>query len=123
MPSPAPSTYTPEHWSVDAAASDVAVLTIPASAQRDRVFEIDVRFAVRTTAAVDDAWHALGVELNGAREWSRRIPTANPGQIDSLDFHCRRRVSLGEALRIRATTQVGQAQRQRLQIDAEEALS
>jgi hypothetical protein len=62
----------------------------------------------------------LTVELNGAREWSRRIPTSNPGQSDSLDFRCRRLVPEGQALRIRAVTQVGQAQRLRLRIDAEQ---
>jgi hypothetical protein len=111
---------SPEHWSIDAGSAEVALLTIPASLGCDRVFEIDVRFAVRSAADAVDAWHALTVELNGAREWSRRIPTSNPGQSDSLDFHCRRLVPEGQALRIRAVAQVDQALRLRLRIDAEQ---
>lgn len=112
------SRVAPERWRVDAGASDVALLDIPASAQQVRVFEIDVRLVVRVPAA--GAWHALSVELNGAREWTRRIASAVPG--DSLDFHCRRELGVGQALRVRVLTQVGGgAQRQRLTIEAEES--
>jgi hypothetical protein len=118
----------PERWSRDAGSADVAVLDIPASAQRDRVFEIDVGLTVRSAAPGDAARakaaapsHALSVELNGAREWSRHIPTSNPGETDTLDWRCRRVVPLGQALRIRAITQVsGQVQRVRLLVTAEE---
>jgi hypothetical protein len=105
-----------EHWAVDAGAADIATLDIPPSAHRRRVFAIDVRFAVRAAAA--GAWQALSVELNGVREWTRRIDTH--GTTDTLDYHCRRELDIGQALRIRATTKLGGAQRLRLLIEAEE---
>ncbi len=117
---------TAERWAVDAGAADVATLTIPPSAQRERVFEIDLRFVVRAPLqAGRAAWHAMSVDLNGVREWSRRSATHNPadhpGQNDSLDYHCRVLVPVGRALRVRAVTQVGGAIRQRLVIEADEA--
>ena len=105
-----------EHWAVDAGAADIAMLDIPPSAHRRRIFAIDVRFAVRAAAA--GAWQTLSVELNGVREWSRRIDTHGP--TDTLDYHCRRELDIGQALRIRATTKLGSAQRLRLLIEAEE---
>ena len=115
-----------ERWAVDAGTADVATLTIPPSAQRERVFEIDLRFVVRAPLqAGRAAWHAMSVDLNGVRECSRRCETHNPaehpGQNDSLDYHCRVVVPVGRALRVRAVTQVGGANRQRLVIEADEA--
>jgi hypothetical protein len=110
----------PEAWRVDAGEADVAVLTVPAVLKRERNFDIDLRFAVRTPEA-PGAWLAVTLELDGAREWTRRIDASCPGQTDSLDFHCRRTLPAGRALRIRAVTRVGGgARRQRLQLAAEE---
>ena len=109
----------PEHWRIDAGAADVAKLDIPPSTQRERVFEIDLRFAVRAPASGAAAWHAMNVDLNGVREWSRRCDTHHP--TDSLDYHCRVVLPIGRALRVRAVTQVGGAQRVRLVIEAEES--
>jgi len=108
-----------ERWTIDLEGADVATLDIPASAHHRRIFEIDVRFVVRAPGISCDAWHALTVEVNGAREWTRRISTHGGGS-DSLDFHCRRELMPGQALRVRALTQVGSAQRLRLTIEAEE---
>jgi len=105
-----------EHWALDAGAADIATLDIPPSAHRSRIFAIDIRFMVRATAA--GAWQALSVELNGVREWSRR--TGTQGTTDTLDHHCRRELDIGQALRVRALTQLGGAQRVRLLIEAEE---
>ena len=107
-----------ERWAVDAGAADIATLDIPPSAHRRRVFAIDVRFVVRAPAAATGAWQALSVELDGVREWSRRIDTH--GQTDALDYHCRRVLEVGQALRVRALTKLGGAQRVRLLIEAEE---
>jgi hypothetical protein len=109
-----------EHWLRDAGAADVATLDIPASMQIKRVFNIDVRFVVRAPPPPAEAWHALTIELNGVNEWTRRIATHGLSATDSLDYHCRRELGVGQALRIRAMTQVGGAQRQRLVIEAEE---
>lgn len=112
-----------ERWCIEAGSADVAVLEIPASADRHRVFEIDIRFIVSAAECSVDAWHALSVDLNGLREWSRRSETHSPGQSDSLDYHCRRELGIGESLRLRATTQVHAARRVQLMIEAEEAAS
>ena len=111
-----------EHWSVRADAADVAVLDIPADLRRERRFEIDCRFVVRTREDVaPGAWHAMRVSVDGAQEWSRRIDTANPGASDSLDVHFRRDLPAGRPLRIVATTEVGGgAQRVSLAIEADE---
>jgi hypothetical protein len=117
-----PAGDAPERWAVDAGTADLAALHIPADASRRRVFDIDVRFVVRATAAADDdsPWHAMTVEIDGAREWSRRIDTDRLGPSDSLDHHCRRDVGVGQALRVRVLTQLSGAQRVRLSIEAEE---
>ena len=60
------------------------------------------------------------VEVNGRREWSRPLPTHNPGQTDSLDYHFRIDVPERAALRVRAATRVRGAQRERLVIEAQE---
>jgi len=110
-----------ERWSIDAGTADVAVLNIPASAQHDRVFDISAHFVVRAPAALAGAWHEMTVELDGQRQWSRRLDTHNPGETDTLDYHCRRDVPAGQSLRVRVTTRVHGAVRARLTIEAEEA--
>jgi hypothetical protein len=111
----------PEHWSVDAGEADVATLTVPAVLGRDRVFEIDLRFIVKTPDAGPAPWLAVRLDLDGTQAWQRRIPALCPGQTDNLEFHCRRTVAEGQALRLRAVTQVGGGvRRQRLRLDAEE---
>ena len=111
---------TPERWSVDAGDADLATLDIPPALGRVRRFEVDVRFVVRCPAD-GRAAHALTVELDGRRQWSREVATSNPGATDSLDYHCRVDVPEGAALRVRALTSVRGAARQQLRIDAEEA--
>ena len=118
--SPAAAAARPERWAVDAGVADLATLHIPADASRRRVFDVDVRFVVRATDAHGEPWHAMTVEIDGAREWSRRIDTHRPGATDSLDYHCRREVAVGQALRVRVATQLSGAQRVRLSIEAEE---
>ena len=83
-------------------------------------FEIDCRFIVRTHASAQEPTHSMTVLVDGARQWSRSIPTANPGATDSLDYHFRRHVPAGQPLRITATTAVRGAARVRLVIEAEE---
>ncbi len=119
--SPAPAGHTPERWSAHGGTADVLVLRIPPSSQRARVFEIDVRFVVRAGEASTNPWHAMTVEIDGARQWTRRISTSNPGHTDSLDYHCRCEADVGHPLRVRALTQVGGCSRVDLSIEAEEA--
>ncbi|MBS0435858.1 MAG: hypothetical protein JSR75_13380 [Proteobacteria bacterium] len=115
------TTTASEHWSVDVGDADVALLDVPPAEARARRFEVDVRFVVRCPDPLAGAWHALSVELDGRRHWQRRIATSNPGQTDSLDYHCRVEVPAGAPLRIRALAQAQGARRLQLRIDAEEA--
>jgi hypothetical protein len=108
-----------EHWRTDVGDADVATLDVP-PAWRARRFQVDVRFVVECPAPGTPAWHSMTVEVNGRREWSRQIATANPGQTDSLDFHLQVDVPEGMTLRVRATTQVRAARRRQLRIEAEE---
>jgi hypothetical protein len=111
----------PERWRADAGERDVAVLTIPPDAKRDRRFEVFCRFVVARRADTgDEAFHGLRVDVNGALEWQRRVPTENPGATDSLDYRFRREVPAGQALRIVAKTEVRHARRVDLGIEAEE---
>jgi hypothetical protein len=108
-----------EHWRLDAGDADVAVLDVPAALQGERCFDVDLQFSVRTPER-PGAWLEVTLELDGAREWTRRVEAACPGQADTLDYHCRRRVPEGRALRIRALTRVGGgARRQRLLLAAQ----
>lgn len=110
---------SPEHWSVDVGPNDVALLEVP-PALRPRTFQVDVRRVVRCPGDGREGWHALTVEFDGRREWSRRIPTANPGQTDSLDYQRRVEVADGEGLRIRAVAKAGAAEPVQLRIEAQE---
>jgi hypothetical protein len=109
-----------EHWLADVGDAEIATLDIPPALGRTRRFHVDVRFVVRCPADAAAAWHAMTVEVNGRREWSRQIATSNPGQDDSLDYHFRTDVAEGAALRVRAITRVRAAVRQRLHIAADE---
>lgn len=108
----------PERWRVDAADRAIARLDIPPHASREREFELDVRFVVKAGAGAEPQ-HGLRVLVNGAQEWVRRLPTVRDGE-DSLEWRQRRRVPVGEALRIQALTEVRHALRLRLVISAVE---
>ena len=86
-----------------------------------RLGEVDVSFVVRAPDDVGAAWHELSVELDGRKQWARRIGTSNPGEQDGLDYHVRVSVAAGAALRVRAMTKVRGAVRQRLLIEAVES--
>jgi hypothetical protein len=109
----------PERWRADAGTADVATLVIPADSVRMRRFEIDCRFVVAAMSA--GARHAMRVDVDGALEWTRRAPTENPGQSDSMDYHFRRDLPAGRPLRITVKTEAKQARRIALSIEAEEA--
>jgi len=117
---PHPSATAPEQWRLDAGDADVAVLDIPPVSDRVRRFDVDVSFVVRSPAEASGPWHELTVELDGRKQWSRRIGTSNPGEQDSLDYHVRVSVDAGAPLRVRALTKVRGVQRVRLVIEAVE---
>jgi hypothetical protein len=117
-PAPPPRDAGPERWRIDAGGADVATLVIPADSFRVRRFEIDCRLVVMRLA--DGATHGMRVDVDGALEWTRKAPTENPGQTDSMDYHFRRELAVGQPLRIVVKTQVKQARRVALVIEAEE---
>ena len=112
----------PEHWSVDAGTESVAVLTIPGLLSRARVFDVDATLIVEVPRDTEGAWHQLTIELDGQREWSRRIPSHNPGQTDGLDHHQRVRLELGQGVRVRATVAVKGVRIRQLLLEAREEL-
>ncbi len=114
----APASAKPERWRIDAGDGDVATLMIPPDSFRTRHFEIDCRLVVRPLGA--GAQHGMRVDVDGDLEWTRRAPTENPGQTDSMDYHFRRELPAGRPLRIVVKTEAVQARRVRLLIEAEE---
>jgi hypothetical protein len=84
------------------------------------VFDIDASLLVRVPEDTPGAWHELGVEIDGRRQWTRRIPSHNPGQTDSLDYHWRLTLESGRALRVRAVAAVRGSQVHRLCLEAQE---
>lgn len=112
----------PETWRCDAAGQTVAVLDIPGSLDRQRIFDVDVTLLVRTPQSHAQPWHELAVELDGRQQWKRRVPSHSPGQTDGLEYHCRVTLESGQALRVRALAAVGGSRVERLLIEAREDL-
>ena len=108
-----------EHWEADAGDASVAHLDIPADAVRDRAFEVAVDWSVRALPGVAEAWHELRVLLNGAHQWTRRVPTHLDGG-DGLDYRVRCEVPAGQALRVAAVTHSTGVRRLSLRITADE---
>lgn len=120
-PAPAAAASRPERWAIDAGDAALATLHIPADAARERTFEIACAMTVRLPADARDAWHRMSVAANGAQQWSRQIPTSNPGSFDGLDYRFRRTVPVGEPLRVVVAVECRGAQRRSLVIEADEA--
>ncbi len=112
----------PAHWRVDVGSEAVATLVIPAALTRSRTFDMDVSLLVNVPLEFVEPWHELSVEIDGLRQWQRRIPSSSPGQTDGLDYHCRITLEAGRALRIRATTARAGSSIKQLCIEAREDL-
>ena len=108
----------PERWSAETARDLVVRLDVPPHATRERRFEVDCSFRVAHPGE-GEASHALRVLVDGAQEWSRRVPT-DPGGRDSLDVRFRRIVPVGQPLRLTAIAEVERALPLGLSIRAEE---
>lgn len=111
----------PELWRTESS-DPVAVLQIPGALLRARTFDIDVSLWVRVPLDQPEAWHALTLEIDGQRQWHRRIASSCPGQTDGLDYHCRLVLQAGSAVRIRALAGTQGSVVYRLQIEAREDL-
>jgi hypothetical protein len=117
---PTPQERQPEHWQADAGATSVAVLNIPGLLSRARVFDVDATLMVEVPDAPQDAWLELTVEIDGQRQWSRRIRAHNPGQTDNLDYHQRVRLEVAQGIRVRAVAAVKGARIKQLWVEARE---
>lgn len=117
---PTTTEFQPEHWMADAGAESVAVLTIPALLSRARVFDIDATLIVDVPGDAESAWHELTFEIDGQRQWSRRIPSHNPGQTDGLDYHQRVRLEVEQGIRVRAVVKVKGSRVRLLMVEARE---
>lgn len=114
----------PERWRVDAGDGAVAMLVVPADAQRERRFEISCSMTVRALpdhAAADQAWHQLTVLADGSRQWQRRVSSHLDSGSDGLEYRFERSVPVGRALRLAAEVACAGARRDRLLIEVEEA--
>jgi hypothetical protein len=109
----------PEHWRVEGS-DGVAVLNIPGLNGRGRLFDVDVSLLVGVPADATGAWLELTVELDGQRQWSRRIPAHNPGQTDGLDYHQRVRLEAEQGVRVRASVKVKGVRVRQLLLEARE---
>jgi hypothetical protein len=121
-----PASGGAERWHVDGGDAAQAMLRIPADLARERVFEIACAMTVQSPAgspaAESGAWHQMTVHVDGQQQWSRRVPTHNPGSFDGLDLRLRRSVPPGKELRISAAVACGGGARRRsLRIEADEA--
>ena len=103
---------------------------MPPDARRERRFEVACAMTVRlrvdadaivsAQAETEGAWHEMTVHVNGAKQWSRRIATRNPGHWDGLDYRFTATVPLGQALRVKVQVATRGAQRRSLLVEADE---
>jgi hypothetical protein len=111
----------PERWAINAGDAAQATLRIPADARRERRFEIACAMTVSAPADVRSAaWHQMTVHADGQLQWSRRVPTHNPGSFDGLDLRFRRTVPVGRELCVTVAVACAGARRRSLEIEAEE---
>lgn len=117
------ATHVPknERWRAETGAASLLRLDIPPHASRERIFDIHCAITVRLREDRRDAWHRMAVLVDGRLEWERRATTANPGETDGLEVHFRRRVPIGDALRLLVRSEVAVTQRVRIVIEVDEA--
>jgi len=117
---------SPEYWHAETRSDSVVVMNIPGLLSRAREFDIDVSVVVAVPSHAQDpvsaSWHELTLEVDGRRQWSRRVPSHNPGESDGLDYHLRLRLEAGQSVRVRAVAACQGSQVRHLQIEARETL-
>ena len=91
-----------ESWIVKVHDSNAALLTVPGLVARERTFDIDVQLRVRVPTDGRPSEFGLTLEIDGAQQWSRTVPGSTPGEIDTLDYHCRVVLETGRHMRLRA---------------------
>jgi hypothetical protein len=63
----------------------------------------------------------MRVYADGELQWSRRVATQHPAAFDGLDYRFRRRIGVGQALRLQVFVDCAEASHLQLEIEAEEA--
>ncbi len=101
----------------------VAQLTIPGALNRTRVFDVDVQLWAQIPAAGRPPELGLTLEIDGAQQWSRLIPASNPGQTDSLEYHCQLVLEPGRDTRLRARARTNHCRLKELNLEAVERSS
>jgi hypothetical protein len=121
---PKSQAHQPEHWQTEAGTSPVAVLDIPGLLSRARVFGIDATLIVDVPDAPQDrdAWLELTVEIDGQRQWNRRIAAHSPSQTDGLGYRQRVRLAVAQGIRIGAVAAVKGTQMKTLWTKAQEGV-
>ena len=79
----------------------VANLTIPGAVNRSRCFDVDVQLRARIPDPAGRCDLGLSLEIDGVRQWSRVVPGQTPGDVDSLEYHCRVVIAPGRDTRLR----------------------
>ena len=110
----------PERWHLQADDAPGATLLIPADARRERRFEIGCAITVQRPADSAQTWHQMTVLANGVKQWSRRVPTQNPGTYDGLDYRFAHTVPVGQAFKVSVAVAVQGVRRRSLVIEADE---
>ena len=110
----------PERWELQADDAPGATLLIPADARRERRFEIGCAITVQRPADSEAGWHQMTVLANGVKQWTRRVPTQNPGSYDGLDYRFARTVPVGQALKVSVAVAGHGVRRRSLVIEADE---
>lgn len=96
----------PESWVTRVTDAQVAQLTIPGALHRTRVFDVDTQLLVRLPESGKPSEIGLALEIDGARQWSRTIAGSTPGEVESLEYHCRLVVEPGRDVRLRARAMI-----------------
>jgi hypothetical protein len=118
-----PNPAQPEHWQAESSSTPIVVLDIPGLLSRARVFDIDATLIVDVPATVTQgAWLELTVEIDGQRQWNRRISAHNPGQTDGLEYHQRVRLEVAQGIRVRAVAKTKGVRLKQLRVEAREEL-
>jgi hypothetical protein len=111
----------PEVWTVVVDRGSVATLTVPPHLNRQRVFDVDAVLLARIPAEGRPASFSLSVEVDGALQWTRTVPGQTPGEVDTLEYHCRVSVDATRQLRLRARSALSECSLQQLRLTAVEA--
>lgn len=112
----------PETWVTVIDRGSVATLVVPPHLSQRRTFDIDGVLWARIPAEGRAATLGLSVEVDGALQWSRQVAGQIPGELDTLEYHCRITVDATRQLRLRARANLANCTLHQLRLSAVEVL-